>query len=733
MPTDLHDWFRFIRAQSHILKEHPEKLFQLAVNEPDDSIIALAAKEQAERQSDGRRWIEWISKPQHKDACVLTLATFSQPNQIDVRNREMPYDCAYAPNGKSIATTADNVVAIWDAQTGQQKLTLSNHSSWVAACAYSTDSRWIVSAARNGLAVVWDAQSGDIQRTLEGHTAPVSVCRYSPDGSRIVTSARDGSMRIWAADTAELRFETTEHSDAITDCHYSPAGDQIVSISNDKTMKFWDAETARCLFTVALPEPLTACGYSPNGRQIVVSSGQVLAVWDTVARKKICTLAGHNDLVSDCVYSPDGRLIASVSWDKTLILWNVETASPVGRANGHRDAVSACDYSPDGRWIVTAGYDRIPRVWDVDHIRKVWTDSLEESVRESKPRYKGLQLQPTQTQPEVYVGPHSADGERTITLARHLLKVSDASSGKEVATLSGHSKDVNNFVFSADGRLVVSGSRDGSLILWDVSRGKKVRSFGFLSAHQDRLEDCAFSADGKRIVSASLDNTLKVWNATNGKLIFTLEGHSQAVFACVFSPDDRQILSASSDDSLKIWNAKNGTEVKTLLGHERDVTACAYSPDGKLIASVSQDQTIRIWDTNGCELSNFSSSHRLLKPNFVAGGTTVVVRDIENQILTLCLVGIDVDTPLVTPVYVYRFEKGIYDEQASVKCLWCDKWFNAPHALLKTLEEYENVDGSGAELRDERLLIQCTLCGHPLRSNPFIVDNRQRSFWRSWR
>ena len=85
------------------------------------------------------------------------------------------------------------------------------------------------------------------------------------------------------------------------------------------------------------------------------------------------------------------------------------------------------------------------------------------------------------------------------------LKVWDLKSGRELRTLTGHSRPVEGVV--PNGRLVVSASRDRTFKLWEVESGRELQ---VVTDHSGGVEGIASSADGRLAVSASKDKTLKV-------------------------------------------------------------------------------------------------------------------------------------------------------------------------------------------------------------------------------
>jgi len=110
--------------------------------------------------------------------------------------------------------------------------------------------------------------------------------------------------------------------------------------------------------------------------------------------------------------------------------------------------------------------------------------------------------------------------------------------------------------------------------------------------HSLDSETIAFSPDGKLLASGSRDGTLELWNVPDGTLTQKLEKNPREITSVTFSPDGRLLASASESNEIKLWNVSDGTLVRTLEDSGRSV---AFSPDGKLLASGSFGGTINIW------------------------------------------------------------------------------------------------------------------------------------------
>ena len=194
-------------------------------------------------------------------------------------------------------------------------------------------------------------------------------------------------------------------------------------------------------------------------------------------------------------------------------------------------------------------------------------------------------------------GVHSAalnpDGSRIVTASDdNTARVWDAATGKEIAVLSGHQRNVTSAAFSPDGARVVTASYDKTARVWYAATGNAI---AVLSGHEDWVKSAAFSPDGSRIVTASNDKTARVWDAATGNPIAVLSGHKDPVISAAFSPDGLRIVTAADEYTARVWDAATGNAI-ALSGHQRNVTSAAFSPDGARVVTASNDKTARVWD-----------------------------------------------------------------------------------------------------------------------------------------
>jgi len=191
-----------------------------------------------------------------------------------------------------------------------------------------------------------------------------------------------------------------------------------------------------------------------------------------------------------------------------------------------------------------------------------------------------------------------------------LTRGSDVSSyGAPQRALRGHSHYVQDVVISSDGQFALSGSWDSTLRLWDLNSG--ATTCPLFVGHTGDVLSVAFSADNRQIVSGSRDRTIKLWN-TLGECKYTIEdgNHTEWVSCVRFSPNAEHplIVSAGWDKLVKVWNLQNCKLRTNLIGHTGYVNTVTVSPDGSLCASGGKDGTAMLWDlTEGKHLESLEA------------------------------------------------------------------------------------------------------------------------------
>jgi WD40 repeat protein len=149
----------------------------------------------------------------------------------------------FGPDGGLVASGGrDNAVLIWEATTGELKLTLSGHESEVESLAFGSLGERLVlaSGSQDQTVRLWDPDTGEILRIFEGHEGAVTSLAFSPDGRLLASGSWDDSIRLWEASTGKLLYILEGHTGAVEGIAFSPDGKMLASGSSDGTIRMWD-------------------------------------------------------------------------------------------------------------------------------------------------------------------------------------------------------------------------------------------------------------------------------------------------------------------------------------------------------------------------------------------------------------------------------------------------------------------------------------------------------------
>ncbi|MDZ7955912.1 NB-ARC domain-containing protein [Nostoc sp. DedQUE09] len=370
-------------------------------------------------------------------------------------------------------------------------------------------------------------------------------------------------------------------------------------------VNFQNATFAKSIFSETLNVAMSI-GLSPDGQMMAVgdSNGNIY-LWNISTTQLMGIFSGHKGWVWSVAFSSDGRTLASSSTDSSVRLWDIQSGQCLQVLTEHKGCVWSVSFSPDGQQLVSGSDDQTVRLWNLQG--------------------KCLRVLKGHTQ-SVYAV-HFAPDQQTLASSSSdtTIRIWDVSNGNCLSVLQGHTSGVRCVRFSPDGQLLASGCQDGSIRLWSahLSHDQHPKphfinsSAKLLHGHTDFVWDIAFSPDGRLLVSGGRDGTLRLWNVKDGQSIYVLEGHKHDVYGLAISADNQLLVSAGKDHTVRLWNLQSGRNLKTLRGYTGGIHSLSLSSDDQILASSGQNEMIQLWhlqlDGNLPQLQpykTFSSSTR---------------------------------------------------------------------------------------------------------------------------
>ncbi len=289
------------------------------------------------------------------------------------------------------------------------------------------------------------------------------------------------------------------------------------------------------------------------------------------------TLASHLEPVTSVDFAPSGLRLVDGSEDNSAIIWDVNTQTPIIPLNVGV-AITAVDWSAIGDRIVVGGVDGSISVWNgVD-------GSLLYSI-------------PADTLPVTGVRWNNASTMFAKSNSSTSITLYDGATGAVIGTLSdplGHQNTINSLAWSVTDTFIVSGSEDGTVVVWDIATATS--AFIISGQHAGSVTGVAFSPLGNQFVSVDDEGRLIVWDVTSGTAANIYNDPAGAAFTSVsWSSDDQTIAVGDEDGFVHLYSIAIFSVTDTLEAHVGAVRSLTWNATSTMLATAGDDNTVKVW------------------------------------------------------------------------------------------------------------------------------------------
>jgi len=233
-------------------------------------------------------------------------------------------------------------------------------------------------------------------------------------------------------------------------------------------------------------------------------SGRLL-VWDWVDEVCICRRGGHEVSVSSSTFSSDSSIIVTGSHDNKVRVWNTCSGECVKMFDYHSMPVTAVCFMYSDKVILSASKDGTVRAYDL---------------------FRSRNFRVLATNEKCQLGNLAVDSISDMVCAGSLdtfnIYMWSIRSGRILEIFAGHEAPISTICLSG-GSLLISGSWDKTVRLWDIFKGKQTE----MLEHTSDILSIATRFDSEQIAVATGDGHIVLWNKRNAEIVGTLENTTE--------------------------------------------------------------------------------------------------------------------------------------------------------------------------------------------------------------
>ena len=563
---------------------------------------------------DGR---QALTGSRDRSACLWELSTGKELRRFEGHSSAVR-SVLFSPDGRHVITgSSDKTVRLWNVDTGKEVRRFRGNSESVAAIA--SRGKRLLSGSEDGAALVWDISSGELIHRLEGHHIEVTAAAFSPDGRKVFTADWGDTPRLWDVDTGKELKQYTGHSKMAFRVAVSSSGGKLLTGSFDKTLRIWNAHSGEELRRFDVEATPSSICLSPDGREVLAGYANGIArVISAETGKPLCRFEGRTAKVYSVQPFPNSRSL--LIGGKVVSFWDMVTGKKSRRFEHYSgSAVLSRDgrQALSGRARDTSPEDHLVVSWDLRsgtehnvfrHPGPLWTKTFSPDGKMVATGGAYTRSVPQEAAFQTADGGRRSDSPRKAAAPRRfgLAIIWDTSTGEEIRRLEieGRAADVVAVAFSPDNRLILTGSWDGSVCIWEIESGKQLHR---LAAHKTYAAPAVFSPSGRQVLTGGGDGSACLWDVRTGQEMQRFQ-HSSSVYSAAHSRDGRFVITGEKAGIVHIWDGASGKELHRLDRHFGGVESAAFSPDGRLAITGSNDNIVRLWDfSTGQELAQLVS------------------------------------------------------------------------------------------------------------------------------
>jgi WD40 repeat protein len=319
--------------------------------------------------------------------------------------------------------------------------------------AVSADGKRVVAEMHAGSYVVMELATGKVFQTIQARNLGFrSTVSLSADGKRFAHGMQPRmngdevkvEVVVWDVDKNAdvMRVDVVQNESA-----------SVVLSSDGKTLATFGTHSAR---------------NPPQPAKDAVRPDQIVQVWDVKSGKQLATIAETRDYagVKTVAFAPDGKTLVTASWGGYVALWNAADGKLKDELVCRTTQGERFAFAPDGKTL--AAIDRLGAIerWALPAAEALKATAC--PIPGARPGVVGNSFGVTDM---VF-----ADNDRVVACGQMWNRTVawEAPSGKLLTPVPDHLSEIESVQFAANGREVVTVSREARIVRWDALTGKVI-------------------------------------------------------------------------------------------------------------------------------------------------------------------------------------------------------------------------------------------------------------------
>lgn len=389
---------------------------------------------------------------------------------------------AVSKNGEQLVSLSPDAMRVWNVETQEVVQTIPgefrSEASRGQCMAIAPDGNTVATFHEHHALTLWDLKTGKQKLPFpDSHRHQVKNVACSPNEPLIASSSWDGDVRLWDLETGKplqvFKFGT-KHLRNVHGVRFSPDGKFLAACGCDSDdfqdcgkVCLWNIADSSVVWSKRRQGRVTALQYSGDGKRLAIAAmegeGCKMAILDAGNGAEVATWQGPLNRYPAMQFSADGQEIAVSEELPAVTTWNIKhqrQASKIGAKEPLPRTTSAA-FSPDGRWIVVSG---VPE-GDIS-IRDAKT--FESVSRIAIPNSIGSLVSISPDSKYLATGTYTATDEDH--LPQPFIGLYHLETGRQLAAFDCAGVGPLSVTFSHDSKKIISGMRDGTVLVWEVSK-----------------------------------------------------------------------------------------------------------------------------------------------------------------------------------------------------------------------------------------------------------------------